>query len=337
MFCKTCGKEMADGVQFCPGCGAAVQPQPGYAPPPGQQQYVPPVQPQPGYAPPPKKGLSRKMLLIIIIAAAAAAALILMGVFGVFGDSKTDKAGVSAEDDIDETGAIADTGDTDGTGDMDGTGDTDGTGGTNDTDIHGLSDDDIIYGWPSSELPPGFPEYPNGYSSFAADNNGVVLVYIDETDKKTFDSYMDSLESLGFGFFLTNAENVYHGAGDDWTATIEFIQIETGESGIFMKFIMGSSDPNLGPSRFVWPDEIPEYPDGAFEVSLEEERNSVYIRISNTSRESCEEYVDILGKAGWEFVGAYSERDWYFTKGERGVVLNLKDGEKDVGIIVLDD
>ncbi|MCL1896020.1 MAG: hypothetical protein FWG03_05680, partial [Clostridiales bacterium] len=153
---------------------------------------------------------------------------------------------------------------------------------------------------------------------------------------KTFDSYMDSLEPLGFEFFLTNAENVYQGAGDDWTATIEFIPTED-MADVFMQFSIGSSDPNLGPSRFVWPDEIPEYPDGVFEVSQEEERNSVVIRISDTSKEACEEYVDILVKAGWELIYDSERGNWYFRKGERGVVLTLLGSGKTVSVIVQDD
>ena len=77
MFCKTCGKEMNDGVKFCPGCGAP-------APlPPTQQQYAPPGQARPGYAPPPpgqpayagayvppqqKKKLPKWLPIVIILA-----------------------------------------------------------------------------------------------------------------------------------------------------------------------------------------------------------------------------------------------------------------------------
>ena len=230
MFCKTCGKEMNDGAQFCPGCGAPAQAgaqpayqappvQPGYAPPPGQQQYAPPPaygQPGPGYAPPPpKKGLSNKMLLIIIIVAAAAAALILMGVFGVFGDSKTDKPGASAEDDMDDIDDVDDMDDID---DIDNPGDADGTG---------------------------------------------------------------DLDS--------------------------------------------------------WPEEIPEYPDGRFEILRDEDNlDEIAIKIKDTSVEACEEYAATLAKAGWELVMDAGPDKWYFTKGEREVILAVGGSGETVTIFLED-
>ena len=53
MFCKNCGQEINDGVQFCPNCGTPTANEPQYSAP--QQQYSAPQQqytaPQQGDAP----------------------------------------------------------------------------------------------------------------------------------------------------------------------------------------------------------------------------------------------------------------------------------------------
>ena len=49
MFCRNCGKNLDDGVAFCPGCGTAVQAPPAQEPAPQQPVYQQPAPQQPVY------------------------------------------------------------------------------------------------------------------------------------------------------------------------------------------------------------------------------------------------------------------------------------------------
>lgn len=83
MFCKNCGKEIADGVSFCKECGAPVVAEQAannqYAAPVEQYQYA-------GNAPLGGK-LSQKGIAIIVGAAVAVVALVLVLIFALGGGS----------------------------------------------------------------------------------------------------------------------------------------------------------------------------------------------------------------------------------------------------------
>lgn len=93
MYCKNCGKEMEEGVGFCPSCGIAVQDTP-------EVEVTPVTEVAEGEAPqqnsevtqPAKKS---KKLVIMIVAVAVIAALVVAGIFLVpklFGGSYEDVA-----------------------------------------------------------------------------------------------------------------------------------------------------------------------------------------------------------------------------------------------------
>jgi len=325
-FCNTCGAAINEGAQFCPGCGAAANagsvqqppqanqcapPQQQYPPPqgqqyspPGQQQYATPGQypPPPGQYPPPKKGPPKKTLLIIIIVAiAAVAAIVLLNIFGVFGDSDPKGTPSTVEEDIDDAN------------------DTSGSDPGESSSSYNVGS--MTEGWPSDGIPPGFPKYPNGdhYYSFFYDMLTIIIL---DTDRETYNSYLDSLRDLGFDLSPADGTADYSGTMGEWITYTIFDQSE--KVAIFQ--VLENTSTNSGPlfPEKEWPEEIPEYPDGDPVVGGNSATGYITIDIYNSSKETRDEYAGILVDAGWVLI-FYDEGPGYrgFEKGERMLSLGM--------------
>jgi len=213
--------------------------QPVYQAPPEQQAYqAPPEQQwygqQQAYAPPPpppKKGLSKNVLLIIIIAAAAAAAVIILFVLGVFGDRDDPRPDpprppvVEQDTDDDENDYIPEE-------DIDDM--------TYDDDEYGFGDegfdsDDLFgamgwnQGWPAASLPSDFPKYPNG-EVFYYDEDGL-LISIINTDKRSFEAFIDSVKKAGFSLDFNEIFAGYTVSKGSWEM---LVVLDESEEGVVM-------------------------------------------------------------------------------------------------------
>ena len=76
-------------------------------------------------------------------------------------------------------------------------------------------------GWPSDELPPGFPAYPGGDPIFILDEAGVFL-NIYNTDKNTFEGYLDVLKAWGFEFGEPGSDGRLTGYSENWKIVTRF-------------------------------------------------------------------------------------------------------------------
>ena len=74
-------------------------------------------------------------------------------------------------------------------------------------------------GWPADELPTGFPVYPSGDPIFILDEAGVFL-NIYNTDRNTFEGYLDALKAWGFEFNDPTSNGVYVGYTENWAIAI---------------------------------------------------------------------------------------------------------------------
>jgi len=80
---------------------------------------------------------------------------------------------------------------------------------------------DIPEGWPVDDLPPGFPVYPGGKQEYFI-NGANVAVSIENTDRNTFEGYLDALKAWGFDFSEPNSSGVYVGYTENWAIAIFF-------------------------------------------------------------------------------------------------------------------
>ena len=78
-------------------------------------------------------------------------------------------------------------------------------------------------GWPTDNLPTGFPVYPGGQPEY-----NIVGVYISivitSTDKNTFEGYMDDLKAWGFEISEPDSEGFYTGLTQNWKLGIVFAE-----------------------------------------------------------------------------------------------------------------
>jgi len=152
-------------------------------------------------------------------------------------------------------------------------------------------------GWPTYELPPGFPVYPGGQPEYILDDDGFFLT-IYYTDRNSFEGYVDDLKAWGFEFDEPGSDGIYTGFAETWKITILF-----NENQDCTTFLLSENNPALRriagwppdglPSGFpVYPGGQPEHNfDGAF----------VAISIFDTDKNTFEGYMDDLRAWGFEF------------------------------------
>ena len=189
---------------------------------------------------------------------------------------------------------------------------------------------DMNDGWPSAELPPGFPKYSGGDQYYEVDEYGV-FIYVLETDKKTFNDYMDLLTSFGFDFDAgPDADGWNNAMMGSWSLAV-FFDEEWSVTGILV------SDWGSDFVSAEWPAILPEYPDGKIFVSEFETSNSIWISVENTSQASLEKYYDMLINAGWERSIISDSLSWEtFEKDKWNVDISIHDGGTSLSISLME-
>jgi len=76
-------------------------------------------------------------------------------------------------------------------------------------------------GWPTDELPSGFPVYPDGQPRHAFENADVFII-IGNTGKKTFEGYVADLEAWGFEFGEPISDGIYMGSTENMRLYINY-------------------------------------------------------------------------------------------------------------------
>ena len=187
--------------------------------------------------------------------------------------------------------------------------------------------------WPAADLPDGFPEYPDGNLTYVDVDDTGVYVFIEDTEKETYDAYLKTLESDGW-----KIDEELAGEGDEgvtitkgaWLMSLSF------DEGTFT-MLASEMEFEFGESGFSteWPEnmpfDLPEYTDGAIEAASYDDDDGLFVIITDTSKAACDKYKDELSKAGWEIKTeggyTYAEKDeWHF---------NLDDRKIDEGELIL--
>jgi len=107
-----------------------------------------------------------------------------------------------------------------------------GPGDNGDTDNGDEPDNGYIKGWPTDELPSGFPEYPDGQPKHGIDGAKVNII-IEDTGIKAFEGYMADLEAWGFEFGEPISDGVYNSSAKDWKLILAITE-EFGEAMIVL-------------------------------------------------------------------------------------------------------
>jgi len=185
---------------------------------------------------------------------------------------------------------------------------------------------DLTEGWPASDLPDGFPKYPNGKTSFDSDTYGV-FVYIKDTDIDSFEGFLDELADFGFKFKPRDEEGAYYATKRTWA-----ISLHIKDDMSTATFLIYESSVDMGSEE--WPAELPEYVDGDIK-SIREliETNSIYIEISNSSIESMGEYSNVLIEDGWDL--RHHSNDGNNIALDKGVKTVLLYMSKDGSIVII--
>jgi len=167
-------------------------------------------------------------------------------------------------------------------------------------------------GWPAGAvLPSWFPAYPSGDIYFKVSEDGHIFIYVLETDKNTFNAYMNTLGSVGFSFKPPNEYEISSAVLDGWYIGISFIAEHDMARMMIDEwdFDYGSAD---------WPEDFPEYPDGDDIFVSNPDTGSTWITIHNTSKSAMENFFVTLEQAGWEFIA--TSGDGRFSTFEKGNV-----------------
>jgi len=93
----------------------------------------------------------------------------------------------------------------------------------NDTDTGDGPATEYTKGWPTDELPAGFPVYPGGEPEYTIIGSHV-LVFVANTDRNAFEGYMDTLIAWGFEFGAPDSKGEYIGYKENWEFTIIFLE-----------------------------------------------------------------------------------------------------------------
>jgi hypothetical protein len=158
-------------------------------------------------------------------------------------------------------------------------------------------------GWPTADLSPEIPVYPNGVVTNVYNNKKeaqIIFIELLDTDKDTFMSYITILKADGF-------EQIYF---DD---SYNCLSYRLSNSDFFIYAFINAKDhraalsyeDNLGWPDLDWldlPAKIPEYTDGVFQGSYPYECY-IDLNIYNTSKTAFDKYFDKVVDAGWEFDG----------------------------------
>ncbi|MCL2815891.1 MAG: hypothetical protein FWD23_14945 [Oscillospiraceae bacterium] len=154
-----------------------------------------------------------------------------------------------------------------------------------------------IINWPAASFPPGFPVYPEGELIYAESLVGDdFMVCVAETDKKTYDSYLDKLGAAGWMFSEPEdgIDMAYKGSymlsllyDDELGACIYIFDI-----GFDLEELYTDAE---------WPDNLPvKIPVYDGEVSFVSRNDDMtIITIDNTSKSALDAYEREAKNMGW--------------------------------------
>ena len=190
---------------------------------------------------------------------------------------------------------------------------------------------DLNEGWPSADLPPGFPKYPNGDLYYEADDLGVFLCVL-ETDRETYDGYLESLEAAGF-IFDPEEDGTYCAVQKTWQLSITFYDDEGAVCLMVIDMGFDLEDDFVSDE---WPAEVPDYTDGNVDFVSGSGNDTIMITISNTSKAALEKYFDVLAKDGWESTDSNDIYYNFFDKGNKSLAILLDDDGTTLSITLLE-
>jgi len=152
-------------------------------------------------------------------------------------------------------------------------------------------------GWPTDELPSGFPEYPGGKPAHALSSE-YLHIKINDTDENNFEGYIADLKAWGFDFNQQEPDGSYKGYAEQW-----FIIIHFNDRLDTTFIVMSENNHTLGGTEG-WPtDELPsgfpEYPGGKPKHNID--GPYVFITIEDTDKKTFEGYMADLKAWGFEF------------------------------------
>jgi hypothetical protein len=201
-------------------------------------------------------------------------------------------------------------------------------------------------GWPTEDLAPGIPVYPNGIVTESSvtkeDGKSVAFIYLDNSDEKTFRSYINGLKADGWEqtvsqdfetylrYSLNNGEIFLTGEFEKNLFSVTLMYTFGKQTVTEPEIIEWSedwqTDTDMDWSDMGWPDldwvglpaELPEYTDGNFGGSIVT-LYSVEISYYNTSKSAFEKYFEKVVKAGW--IHKFTDE----TNGE--ITIKLEKGE----------
>jgi hypothetical protein len=190
----------------------------------------------------------------------------------------------------------------------------------------GTEDSPIEYfDWPSSDLPAGFPKYPDGDITQADNDELGVYIAIMNTSQESYAAFKKALEAAGYVFDpeITDTEEASNG---------EFYVILYFNEG-FVSILVAEgfgAGGNLEWPTGKLPAGFPKYPNG--NVSSVDVRDSgdISVWIENTDEKALEEYKAAVEAAGWEPNGPAWFKDGYMLN-----LFWLEDGvvSIDVGVV----
>jgi len=353
-FCTECGTQIEETKRFCPNCGA-VAPQIEQSQQHTQYQPLPRYQP-PQYQPAPVKKKNGIAILAIILVAV----LVLVGVGGffVYKYITRDNVSVSTKDkdkgDKDEKDKNPDDTKDENKNDVtDGKKDDNQASNSKTVNIKNASgetagyfkgaieaiDEDIENGsieniaWPSSSLPEWFPVYPDGVIVFAEsffDND--LMLFIMETSKATYDSYLNTLKSNGWIF--DEPEDGFESAvKSSWMLLLVYDE-EYG-TGIYITDVGYDLEELYKTPE--WPTNmpvpIPVYTDGKLSYAGADDEDNFYtIMVSDTSKAAVEKYKNDCVGLGWVFNEESGDYSMEADKGTWYLAMSFDDDNNSVFI-----
>ena len=193
--------------------------------------------------------------------------------------------------------------------------------------IFDLSDlfGDVQMSWPTSDLPAGFPVYP-GEVEFASVGSYDVFITIKNSDRRTFDGYIETLRADGWKYMGAEVNGELELTKDTMSLSLSYLDNGDVCIGLYTyEFALGSTE---------WPSDlpfyVPQYTDGTISFVVKHDDGSIDILINDTSIEAIDRYVEKLVEAGGELdeesVPGYT-RVWMGSNGEYVSLMIMEDDE----------
>ena len=192
---------------------------------------------------------------------------------------------------------------------------------------------DVQMSWPTSDLPAGFPVYP-GEVEFASAGSYDVFITIKNSDRRTFDGYIETMRADGWQYMGVEADGEVELAKDTMSLMLSYLDNGDVYIGLYTYDYDFAMDSAEWPS--VLPFHVPQYTEGTILIVAEHVDGSVDIMIHETSREAIDRYVAKLIEAGGELDDGNTPDSIMVWMGANGEFVSLMiDEDDDDGEIIL--